>query len=239
MNAKYVLWIQAVETMHKIAREAESAIYHKQLFEELRILTPRPTDITHTAALAAVEASVNCLATAIITATTTGRSAMLMAAYRPRCPILAVTREPRTARQLHLYRGVFPIQFSGERNADWTEDMDQRINHAMEVYTSRCDLGKHSEQVWLDQELAKNLPKQPGFNAHWAMAALSRPQPWPTTSSSDSPPYWSYSLDPTLFLWADPLTQSRRVREYPWNRPFWLKPTVLLMMMINFIHCKR
>jgi len=152
--------------MHKIAREAESAIYHKQLFEELRILTPRPTDITHTAALAAVEASVNCLATAIITATTTGRSAMLMAAYRPRCPILAVTREPRTARQLHLYRGVFPIQFSGERNADWTEDMDQRINHAMEVYTSRCDLGKHSEQVWLDQELAKNLPKQPGFNAH-------------------------------------------------------------------------
>lgn len=119
--------------MHKIAREAESAVYHKQLFEELRILTPRPTDITHTAALAAVEASVNCLASGIITATTTGRSAMLMAAYRPRCPILAVTREPQTARQLHLYRGVFPIQFSGPRNQDWTEDMDQRINHAMEV----------------------------------------------------------------------------------------------------------
>jgi len=64
--------LKAVETMHKIAREAESAVYHKQLFEELRILTPRPTDITHTAALAAVEASVNCLASAIITATTTG-----------------------------------------------------------------------------------------------------------------------------------------------------------------------
>jgi len=59
--------------MHKISREAESAVYHKQLFEELRILTPRPTDITHTAALAAVEASVNCLASAIITATTTGQ----------------------------------------------------------------------------------------------------------------------------------------------------------------------
>ena len=67
--------MQAVETMHKIAREAESAVYHKQLFEELRILTPRPTDITHTAALAAVEASVNCLASAIVTATTTGNVA--------------------------------------------------------------------------------------------------------------------------------------------------------------------
>jgi len=58
---------------------------------------------------------------------------MLMAAYRPRCPILAVTRVPQTARQLHLYRGVFPLLFPGERNADWTEDMDQRINFAMEV----------------------------------------------------------------------------------------------------------
>ena len=59
--------------MHKIAREAESAVYHKQLVEELRLLTPRPTDVTHTTALAAVEASVNCLAAAIVVVTTTGR----------------------------------------------------------------------------------------------------------------------------------------------------------------------
>jgi len=119
--------------MHKIAHEAESAIYHKQLFEELRTLTPRPTDITHTTAIAAVEASVNCLASAIITITTSGKSAQMMSAYHPRCPILAVTRCGQTARQLHLFRGVVPVLYKGRPTADWTEDVDGRINYALDV----------------------------------------------------------------------------------------------------------
>lgn len=139
-TAKGLYPLQAVEVMHNISREAESAVYHKQLFEELRLLTPRPTDVTHTTALAAVEASVNCLAGAIITITTTGRSAQLMAAYRPRCPILAVTRDAQTSRQLHLHRGVFPIHYSKTRLADWTEDMDCRISAAMETGYERSVL---------------------------------------------------------------------------------------------------
>jgi len=119
--------------MHKIAHEAESAIYHKQLFEELRTLTPRPTDITHTTAIAAVEASVNCLASAVITITTSGKSAQMMSAYHPRCPILAVTRSGQTARQLHLHRGIVPVLYTGGPTVDWTEDVDSRINYALEV----------------------------------------------------------------------------------------------------------
>lgn len=129
--------LETVRMMHKISREAESAVYHKQLFEELRLLTPRPTDVTHTTALAAVEASVNCLASAIIVITTTGRSANLMAAYRPRCPILAVTRDIQVARQMHLYRGLFPIHYSEARDPDWTEDMDKRIFFAVDVAWER------------------------------------------------------------------------------------------------------
>lgn len=132
-TAKGTYPIEAVRTMHKIALEAESAVYHRQLFEELRQLTPRPTDITHTTALAAVEASVNCMAAAIVVITSTGRSAELMAAYRPRCPILAVTRVPEVARQMHLFRGIFPIHYTEKRLEHWVEDMDKRINVALNL----------------------------------------------------------------------------------------------------------
>ena len=71
---KYViLYVTGVSCFIQVCREAEAAIYHKQLFEELRMMTPRPTDVTHTTALAAVEASVNCMASAIIVVTSSGR----------------------------------------------------------------------------------------------------------------------------------------------------------------------
>lgn len=42
------------------------------------------------------------------------RSAHLISAYRPRCPILAITRIEQTARQCHLFRGIFPIHYVGK-----------------------------------------------------------------------------------------------------------------------------
>ncbi|XP_056333954.1 pyruvate kinase PKM isoform X1 [Danio aesculapii] len=129
--------LEAVRTQHMIAREAEAATFHRQLFEGLRrssVLTRDPSDAV---AVGAVEASFKCCASGIIILTKTGRSAHLISRYRPRAPILAVTRNEQTARQAHLYRGIFPIFYNSPSNDVWAEDVDLRVNFAMDVGKAR------------------------------------------------------------------------------------------------------
>lgn len=137
-TAKGAYPLESVETMHMVAREAESAMYHSQLFEELkRSVVATSLDMTHTTALATAEAAMQCHAAAIVVITTTGLSAQLVAKYRPRCPILTVTRDERTARIVHLWRGLHPLLYEGDRTASWTEDMDARINFALDYGRQR------------------------------------------------------------------------------------------------------
>lgn len=105
--------LDCVLTMARICKEAESAIWQKQLFADLTSKVIPPIDAAHSIAIASVEASLKCLAAAIIVLTTSGRSAHLISKYRPRCPIIAVTRHPQTARQAHLYRGILPLHYTG------------------------------------------------------------------------------------------------------------------------------
>uniref|UniRef100_A0A2K5VNF3 Pyruvate kinase n=1 Tax=Macaca fascicularis TaxID=9541 RepID=A0A2K5VNF3_MACFA len=190
--------LEAVRMQHLIAREAEAAIYHLQLFEELRRLAPITSDPTEATAVGAVEASFKCCSGAIIVLTKSGRAARVswrranrqcpcteeqqvgmgspenqdtssvqmpsaegcslpllaeqlqpvgltflkrsahqVARYRPRAPIIAVTRNPQTARQAHLYRGIFPVLCKDPVQEAWAEDVDLRVNFAMNVGKAR------------------------------------------------------------------------------------------------------
>jgi len=123
--------LETLQIMHHICREAEAAVYHTKYFEELQRVTPKPTDASHTVAIAAAAAAVSCHATAIFLITTTGRTASLVSQCHPPCPIFAVTRHGQRARQLHLHRGVYPIQYLEDRHPDWPTDVDNRINYAV------------------------------------------------------------------------------------------------------------
>ncbi|CAL8247278.1 unnamed protein product [Lota lota] len=136
-TAKGLFPVEAVAMMHSICREAEAAIFHQQLFEELRRLTPLSYDPTEVTAIGAVESSFKCCAGAIIVLTTTGRSAHLLSRYRPRCPIVAVTRSPQVARQSQLLRGVFPALFHPLPAPVWADDVDNRVDFGLDIGKAR------------------------------------------------------------------------------------------------------
>ncbi|XP_060525800.1 pyruvate kinase-like isoform X2 [Cylas formicarius] len=129
--------LECVATMASISKEAEAAIWQKQLFIDLSSITSPPMDIAHTTAIAAVEASSKSLAAAIIVITTSGRSAHLVSKYRPRCPIIAVTRNAQTARQAHLFRGILPLVYEESRLEDWLKDVDARVSFGLNFGKSK------------------------------------------------------------------------------------------------------
>lgn len=44
-----------------------------------------------------------------------------------------MTRNAQTARQAHLYRGIFPVLYTKPANDVWAEDVDMRVNFAMDM----------------------------------------------------------------------------------------------------------
>jgi len=124
--------LECVLTMAKTCKEAEAALWHRNLFNDLVNATPNPLDTASSIAIAASEAATKSRAAAVIVITTSGRSAHLISKYRPRCPIISVTRFPQTARQCHLYRGILPLIYEEPALDDWLKDVDARVQFGIE-----------------------------------------------------------------------------------------------------------
>ncbi|KAF1810434.1 pyruvate kinase [Eremomyces bilateralis CBS 781.70] len=122
---------EAVSIMHETCLLAEVAIPYVSAFDEFRRVTPVPIPTTETCAMAAVSASLEQVAGAILVLSTSGNTARLVSKYRPVCPIIMVTRNERAARYSHLYRGVYPFYFPQPKpdfkTVPWQEDVDARL----------------------------------------------------------------------------------------------------------------
>ncbi|XP_065063835.1 pyruvate kinase PKM-like [Rhopilema esculentum] len=128
---------QAVLTMHKICREAEAAIFHRALYDNLKNAKTL-TDATETTCIASVSASFKVNAATIIAFSTSGRTARILSHYRPRCPIILITRNKRVCRQAHLSRGLFPLYYDEPRQNNWSDDVNARLVYAV---TKGKDMG--------------------------------------------------------------------------------------------------
>lgn len=126
--------VQSVLMMAETCMLAEASICYPPLYDELRSVTPRPTDTVETVAIAAVAAADEQNASAIIVLSTSGNTARLVSKYRPRCPVITVTRNEQTARQIHLHRGVYPFWYPEPRGIEshqWQTDVDNRIRFGL------------------------------------------------------------------------------------------------------------
>jgi pyruvate kinase len=95
---------EAVRTMAEIAREVEAEYPHSAL-RDRRLAGASPT-IATSIAEAATRASAELSIPYIVTGTTTGNTALHIAAFRPQARIVALTPDPVVARRLALVWGT-------------------------------------------------------------------------------------------------------------------------------------
>jgi len=104
--------VKTVQMMSMICYQAESDINYRSLYQKLRSNVKPPVSVPDSIASSAVKSSWDIEAKLIVCLTDSGKTAMLVSKYRPSCPILAVTSNPRVCRQLLVCRGAVPFLVS-------------------------------------------------------------------------------------------------------------------------------
>jgi pyruvate kinase len=120
---------EAVAVMTRVILQAEAAFDHHGYLERSRV-TPCES-ITEAIAEATCTLAEDLGAQAILTPTTSGQTALLVARHRPAAPVLAVTASEATHRRLALSWGVYPLLAPRGRNTD--EMIRTAISKALEA----------------------------------------------------------------------------------------------------------
>ena len=102
--------VESVAMMDLIAREVEGEWLHElsRMFRDLKVVAHEDWAFPEAAARAAAVLSTHLELAAIVSFTGNGRSASILAEFRPRAPIVAVTHRADVAQRLALEWGVIP-----------------------------------------------------------------------------------------------------------------------------------
>ena len=108
--------VEAVRTMAKIAERAEQDIDYRSRMQRNHDHTH--PDITEAISYATCTTAMDLNAAAVITVTMSGFTAEMISKYKPGCPIIGCSVNPRVCRQMNLLYGVQPLLVTREENAE-------------------------------------------------------------------------------------------------------------------------
>lgn len=108
--------VEAVKTMARIAERTEEDIDYKGRLQKIN--ANGEYDVTTAISHATCTTAMDLNAKAIITVTMSGFTANMISRYKPGCPIIGCSVNPRVCRQLSLSWGVQPLLMMKEETAD-------------------------------------------------------------------------------------------------------------------------
>ncbi len=130
-----------VETMHKIALNAERSPEYNEKMDAFFSQTSPEDDMATAIAKAAYKIAGNIKASAILAPTMRGTTPKLVSKYRPRQRIIGVTTTEAVQRQLLLYWGIYPIV------TGLATGSDAMINNALSIALQRKYVGNDDKVV--------------------------------------------------------------------------------------------
>lgn len=146
--------VEALKMMAQIAESTEQYLDYDML-PEYRTLRG-DANVSSAVGVAAVRTATNLEADCIVTPTMSGQTARLMANFRPKQPIYAVTPNAWAQRKMQIYWGVTPLRGYQE---DTTEHI---ISHAMYVVKREGYVREGDMVVFTAGDPATNMVKGKG-----------------------------------------------------------------------------
>ncbi len=154
--------VEAVQTMTRIAEVTEQASIYDNAGRQIRTGSMNTTE---SICAASVDVANNLGASAIITCTETGATAIGVACHRPSCQVVAVTPHTATIRRMQLYWGVQAIKGPACTNSD--DMVTQSIHQALAdncissgdlvVVTAGVQSGSHGTTNMIRVHVAGNV----------------------------------------------------------------------------------